>query len=347
MVSVCVFAQAPLAARQSTAVNPQAYVNAIDEYVTGHELPETVMTLQLWTRKDFEAAVDRLILERNPQQLEAAAILQLEMALGVMAVSPEGAQIHFELGEKLLRSLAPTPAERRVNPGREEELHRVWSTWFGVAASGYMWVTDVRRAAPWIRKARQFAPRSSSLRVIEGSAHEIEASGFKPDQGLTNSQKVRTYFERNRRLELAQASFRAAVAADPLNPRARIRLGRILFLFGKIEEARQETERGRELARKPDDIYLAALFLGAIKERLNDLAGARLSYAQALTVAPRSQTVIVALAHLDLMSGRPDRAQSLARAFASAPVDDHVWWAYKNGGLDHDGLATLRERVRQ
>jgi hypothetical protein len=55
--------------------------------------------------------------------------------------------------------------------------------------------------------------------------------------------------------------------------------------------------------------------------------------------------VVIALAHLEWIAGRPDRAQALARVFAAAPVDDHAWWAYKNGGLDYDGLGSLRSRV--
>ncbi len=33
--------------------------------MNGRALTETVMTLQPWTRKDFEAAVDRMIAARN------------------------------------------------------------------------------------------------------------------------------------------------------------------------------------------------------------------------------------------------------------------------------------------
>jgi Flp pilus assembly protein TadD len=106
-------------------------------------------------------------------------------------------------------------------------------------------------------------------------------------------------------------------------------------------------ERGLALATKPDDIYLASLFLGAIEERREDFAAARKFYERALASSPRSQTVVIALAHLDLIAGRPDRAQALARAFAESPGDDHLWWAYRNGGIDHDGLAALRARVRR
>jgi len=343
----CVVAGAPVQASQSAAVNPQAYVHAIEAYTTGHPLTETVMTLQSWTRKDFEAVVDRLILARNVAQLEAAALLELEVGLGMMSVSPERAQIHFELGEKMLRSLTPTPPELRENPKRVEELHRLLSTWFGVAGSGYLWVTDISRATPWIRKALQLAPQSSTLKTLEGSAHEIDAAGFNPDRAQTLSQKARAGFDRAGRLQMAHDSFRDAVAADPLNAAAHIRLGRILFLLEKMTPAREEIERGEALATNPADAYLAALFLGGIQERQKDLAGARDSYTRALSFAPQSQTAIIALAHLELMAGRPDRAQTLARSFAAAPAEDPAWWAYRNGGLDLDGLESLRSRIRK
>ena len=343
-IAVCV---APVEARQSAAVNAEAYANAIEDYRNGSALTETVMSLQLWGRKDFEAAVDRLIAARNISQLEAAAVFELEVGLGVMSVSPEGAQIHFELGEKMLRILAPTPAERRLDPERLETVQRLSSTWFGVAGSGYLWVTDTRRARPWIHKALQLAPHSSVLKTLKGAAHEIDSTGFDPDLVYTLTQKARATTQHAYHLALAQDAFRDAVADDPSDARAHIRLGRVLFLFNKLVQAREEVERGQALAKKPADRYLAALFLGAIKERQRDLAGAREAYTQAFAIAPRSQTVTVALAHLDLMLGRPDRAQAFARAFAEGPRDDQAWWEYRNGGLDHDGLAALRARVRK
>jgi tetratricopeptide (TPR) repeat protein len=332
-------------ARQGGALQPQAYADAIAQYQDGRPLGEAVESLQQWTRKDFEAAADRLILARNISQLEAAAVFELEIGLGVMSVSPQGAQVHFELGEKMLRSLTPTPAELRLDPGRPEDLRAFSSTWLGVAGSGYLWITDTRRAWPWIQKALRLSPLSSVLKTMEGAVHEIDAGDY--DAGVPRSGPGRAsgYFEHWRKLDLALTAFRAATAADPQNAHAQIRLGRALFLLDKMVEARAAAERGLALAKKPDDIYLGSLFLGAIQERQSDLTGARASYARALSTAPRSQTVTVALAHLDLLTGRPDRAQALARAFAAAPVDDHAWWAYKNGGLDYDGLSTLRSRV--
>jgi tetratricopeptide (TPR) repeat protein len=336
---------ASVQARQGAAVNPEAYANAIEAYANGRAVTEAVMALQLWTRKDFDAAVDRLIAARNIRQLEAAAVFELEVGLGVMSISPQGAQIRFELGERMLRSLTPTPVELRLEPGRAEDLRAFSSMWLGVAGSGYLWITDTRRAWPWIQKGLRLSPQSAVLRTLEGAAHEIDAGDYDSIVPRSGPGHANPYFEHQRRLELAHNAFRAATVADPQNAQAYIRMGRSLFLLDKLVEAREAFARGLALGKKPDDLYLGSLFVGAIQERQNDLTGARESYARALSIAPRSQTAIVALAHLELTSGRPDRAQALAQLFANAPADDHAWWAYKNGGLDYDGLSALRARV--
>jgi tetratricopeptide (TPR) repeat protein len=338
---------APVEAGQPRAFRAEAYDEAVEAYAGGRELTATLAALQPWTRKDFEAAVERLVLARNVRQLEAAAVFELEIGIGAMSASPAGAEIHFNLGEKMLRALSPTREELRLNPARAEEVHRLWSTWFGVAGSGFLWITDTRRALPWILKGLAVTPRSAALKVLEGSAHEIDAGHFDTVVPRPGPGRSGAYFDHFRRLDLAYAAFRAASVADPHNAYARIRLGRLLFRLDRAGEAREAIARALAVAGRPDDVYLGSLFLGAIEERQRNFAAAREAYTRALTVAPRGQTVIIALSHLELISGRPDQAQSLAKAFAASPVDDHAWWAYKNGGLDLDGLAALRARVRQ
>ena len=76
------FAVTPVEARQAAAVNPQAYAERDRGLSSGRALTEAVMALQPWARKDFEAAVDRLIAARNISHLEAAAVFELEVGLG-------------------------------------------------------------------------------------------------------------------------------------------------------------------------------------------------------------------------------------------------------------------------
>ena len=89
------------------------------------------------------------------------------------------------------------------------------------------------------------------------------------------------------------------------------------------------------------------MFLGAFLQEQKDLAGARAQFERALKISPRSQNAIVALAYVEMLSGRPDKAQALARSFTGTPNSDEGWWAYKNGTLDAAGLQWLRARVRK
>ena len=88
------------------------------------------------------------------------------------------------------------------------------------------------------------------------------------------------------------------------------------------------------------------MFTGALQESQKDLDGARQSYARALTTAPQSQHAVAALAFVDMMSGRLDRAERVARAYTSATLDD-AWWLHKTGVFDVEGLQWLRQHLRQ
>ena len=46
-----------------------------------------------------------------------------------------------------------------------------------------------------------------------------------------------------------------------------------------------------------------------------------------------------------MMAGRPQDAQARVKAFVSSPKDDLFWWEFRNGGVDHAGIAWLRARV--
>ena len=138
------------------------------------------------------------------------------------------------------------------------------------------------------------------------------------------------------------------MSADPTYALAQIRLGRVEFLFKNMQAGRAcRSQKGSAAAREPSHRYLAAMFMGALLQEQKDLAGARAEFERALEIAPQSQSAIVALAYVELMSGRPDHAQALARGYLGTPNSDEAWWAFKNGTLDHAGLKWLRQRVRK
>jgi Flp pilus assembly protein TadD len=145
----------------------------------------------------------------------------------------------------------------------------------------------------------------------------------------------------------AKRRYADLVKESPAFVKARIRLGRVLWMLEEFEASQLELEHALDQARDPAQRYLSSMFLGALYERKGDLAGARAAYEAARTAAPRSQAATVALGHLEVLAGRPDRAQALARELLSAPPVADEWWSYKNGGFEIAALAWLRSRVWQ
>jgi tetratricopeptide (TPR) repeat protein len=101
--------------------------------------------------------------------------------------------------------------------------------------------------------------------------------------------------------------YRRALSADPAYALAQIRLGRVEFLFKNMKAAAASLQKGSAAAEDPSHRYLAAMFMGAFLQEQRDLPGARVQFERALELAPRSQNAIVALAYVELISGRPDR----------------------------------------
>jgi tetratricopeptide (TPR) repeat protein len=223
----------------------------------------------------------------------------------------------------------------------------VRATWHGVAGSAFLSVNDIDRARPYLSKAVKITPGSAALLTLQGTADEIEGAGYNAEELESLVMKRRAVMQRTRLLVSAEELYRRALSADPAYPLALIRLGRVEFLFGKMKAAATSLEKGSAVARDPSHRYLAAMFMGALLQEQKDLAGARERFERALELAPQSQNALVALAYVELISGRPDHSQTLARGFLGTPNSDEAWWAVKNGTLDHAGLKWLRQRVRK
>jgi tetratricopeptide (TPR) repeat protein len=251
---------------------------------------------------------------------------------------------HIKYGSDLLdRWTATQPALNRTAVDDQKTFR---STWFSVAASAFAAVNDLGFARPLSSKAIGALPYSARAQTLSGVIKEFEAMQFNPEAALTLTRREQNYREQMARLYLAQQDYRKALMFDEHYALAHIRLGRVLHLSGKLREARASLERGQQLAKEPLTQYLSAFFMGALQQDEKDVAAARRSFEQAIAIAPSSQPAVVALAHLELMAGRPDRAHALARTLAEAPTTE-PWWAFHRGGLDLPGLRSLRERAVQ
>lgn len=330
-------------ARGQNAGRPAVdYAAAVRAYVAGHDAAEAVTPLIEWTDGHFKNAVEKYAAQPEPR-FSAAAVLHLEIAAGIVTRSPVGAARHLEFGVQLVRHLQP-PARNlpRLTPA---ETAQFTERWFVAAASTLLSVNDPARAAPFIGRGLGVAPKSADLRVMSGILDEMSALSTNPDESRTGSQISRVMLARTQALSRAKGKYQKLLIDEPQSTRARIRLGRVLLLLDERDLALAELLRAQSEAREPAQRYLAAMFLGALYERSGNLTGARRAYETALAAAPASQAATVALGHLDVMAGRPDRAQALARQLLSKPPVGDEWWSYKNGGFEMAALVWLRQQV--
>ena len=345
---IVMLAGAVLAQAQATP-SPAAYRDAVGVYVKTGDPARAVQPLLGWDRKTLDAAVADVIASQDATLIEAAAVLHLEIGVAIAGISTASSHGYFELGAQLIDNIGPVSSDvrRNLSAERAAEIARVRATYHGVAGSAFLSVNDVFHARPYFARALKITPNSPAILTLQGTADEIDGVVVNPDDVENATLKRRAAQERTRLLLSAEERYRQALSADPSYALAHIRLGRVELLFKNMKAAAVSLEKGSAAAQDPAHRYLAAMFMGAFLQEQKDLEGARAQFERALKLSPRSQNAFVALAYVEMISGRPDKAQALARSFTGTSNSDEGWWAYKNGTLDSAGLQWLRARVRK
>lgn len=338
----------PVAATARQSPSPlEVYRSVVTNYVKTGNAARSVVPLVGLSPAELAAVVDAVVRHNDPVELEAAAVLHLEIGIAVVGMSVSGAMSYLEQGSRLVDTVLPRSDIRRgLSAERIAEINRLRATWHRVAATAFLSVNDVTRARPLVTRAQRIQPRSAATLTLAGTVEELDAGLENPDDIGPPSQRSRAERARAILLLRAERAYTFAVEADPSYALARIRLGRIQYLMKDLKRARESLERGAAAATEPRHRFIAAMFMGALQQSQNDFAGARRSFERALAIAPQSQNAVVALSFTELMSGRTERAREIAQAFTSSSPDD-VWWAYKTGVLDVEGLQWLRQQVRR
>lgn len=339
-IAVTLMAAVPAA---QTPASIDVYRSTVAAYVSGRDINRAVAAIQSWSKKDFESIRDQLAIVANDQELRAAAVLHLEFGAASVERFPEVAEWHLAIGARLMEASTRWLLRQRL---ATDEQVAMQSTWLGVAASLLLSINDSKRARPFVMDGLDIAPKSASMWTQFGALNELEAAVPVVDLWTVNILEPR-FSARQRLAFIAVDAYRKAIEYDPQHAVAHLRLGRVLYILDHLDDARAAIERAQVLATTPREKYLSALTMGAILERRKDLKGARASYERALAVSPKGQAAAVALGHLDVIEGRPDRAQATAEAFFTDPIDDIDWSEFKNGGIDRDRFAWLRKQVRR
>jgi tetratricopeptide (TPR) repeat protein len=327
----CVIAAAWLAivAPSSSPAAPPAYGVLVEQYRTG-DADAAVAALIAWNSA-------RLAREARPARLPGdaamrAAAIALHTEVAIRETSTPRAPVHLEIARSGVAGLAASPD---TQPFRR--------AWYVLTIDYLIHWAALTRAGTIVDQIPRDVADAPETHVAVGLYHETLA-----DSAATARVAVR---ERT----TAARHYRAAVSGSPSLVEARLRLGRVLLLLDRADEALAELERVSAETPDPTVNYLARLFLGQAHERAGRIDDAIDSYRTAIELVPDGQAAGVALGRALLVTGRREAAAEVAirllgrgspESFGSEP---DPWWTYRRGLLSplDLGLARMREAVRR
>jgi tetratricopeptide (TPR) repeat protein len=212
------------------------------------------------------------------------------------------------------------------------------------------------RAGHWAETGLKTAPRDATLFLALGLAAEtIGVTGYAESAPFaTYDTRGRVQYlsmksdpiDKTRQMNVAREAFEKALAIEPGQAEARLRLGRVLWRLGRVREA-QEPLRQAAFAKEESIQYLARLFLGQCLEDAQNLDGAINEYKSALSLRPDTQIGAVALAHALFLRGDVDRAREILEpelAFSGRRKTLDPYWIYLIG--TPEAAAALLDALR-
>ena len=324
-------APAPAAVAQMVTVKERAYWGLVTQYAHG-DRKLAVAAIGGWSEKDFDTTLDSVEdLARAARKCEACEartrfdalplraaallhaqrdrtdrLLTIKQADGAAECSTSAQGL---AGERLLRSVA-------LQPGGQEFVAR-----FSFAMSvDFRAMLCFLRAGHWAEAGLKTAPRDALLFLALGMAAEtIGVTGYaEPTPFPTYDTRGRVQYlsvrsgpiDKAHQMNVAREAFERALAIEPGQAEARLRLGRVLWHLGRAREA-QEPLRRAAIAKEESIRYLAHLFLGQCLEDGQNLGGAIDEYKAALSLWPGAQVGAVALAHALSLRGDADHARDI------------------------------------
>jgi hypothetical protein len=231
---------------------------------------------------------------------------------------------HWRFSRTLLE-LPPHAAWRGEVPRR----------WYVATAAFMQGLSRLSDLVPHLERAQRLFPDDPDVLFAVGMLHEAMASPEVQDAAhetaLPDGMKLGVLSARAH-LGEARAAFRRALDQRPEFADARVRLGRVLDLLGRHDEAARELERVGLADGEMRLRYFAALFLGSAQEALGRHEAAAASFARAADLYPRAQSPHLALSRLARAAGNHAGAIAALEKVLALPADesarDDPWWQY-------------------
>jgi hypothetical protein len=259
---------------------------------------------------------------------------------------------HWNMGRRLLDRVRPVDSKKSKtvpDPGADETVRQ----WYLVGCA-YMLRTRFMEMNHFSRALELF-PNDPDVLFLAASAHENNA-GVRTQSVMRSLKAPRDVtFEvqdEGAELRLAEQLYKRALERNPKLIEARIRLGRVLALRGRHEEAIEQLKQG-QTASEPLLQFYAHLFLGGEFEALANGPEARRSYERASAIQPTAQSPLFGLSRVADQEGDRAAAREIIARVLTLPAHDveraDPWWVYDVVQARHvDGLlAQLRQQIER
>jgi tetratricopeptide (TPR) repeat protein len=300
-----------------------AYREAVVTYLRG-DFDSAAVAAHLIGPAEIPKQVKAFITEERhrPPLLRAALMLHTEIVLGLrpggLRMPRDERQAHVNAQAALLGALEIPPRDPNTNP-----FLQAWYLLVIADAQGNLNLPTAKLTTVTARKS------------LGDYAELLLASGALEELAWTLQHEQQSQLGVNGDLKEAESAYRRALILNPKLIEAQLRLGRVLTLRDKPDDAVRALEQLRPDNTEGGFLYLARLFEGAAFEQQGQMDRAADSYRSAIAVMPASQSARVALAHLRHAVGHRPEAVDLVRELAGGAqrADDRAdpWLWYIRG----------------
>lgn len=210
-----------------------------------------------------------------------------------------------------------------------------------------------------LRTARERIPDGASILYASGMLAELLATDYALAGATTfNSASRGQVFQldhvlarRNGNLNDAAGWLRQASTLDPGNDLLRVHLGRVLALRRDDDNAYCVLNDVLQTTKDEATAYLAAIFIGGLRERQVKLEDAAAAYRAAIARFPLGHAAYIGLSEVLQRTGKGDQSREVLHNLLSeslGPSREPLWWyQFDPPGVAEGRLDALRKEVRQ
>jgi tetratricopeptide (TPR) repeat protein len=341
-------ASAPFAAAQPAG--ERSLADLARAYRSGHH-ESAVLAATLLPREAVESEVDRIAtlftrsgLAGNRERQGAVALLTEAALQDLQDGASERGRWELQSAERLVR-IGPAAT-------RGGEFDRVF---YLLAGTALQWAGDLETSHDVLERGLRAAGDDPELQTAIGVVIETVAAlrqyDPSPDSGRRRTQHGGYATETGGAGSLGIATpslaadrYERALSLDPRLVEARLRLGRVRLLQGRLDQALRELEPVAAQAGDPRLRYLARLFQGRVLEALADFEGSAAAFRAAADIVPGAQSALIALARALDRLGDPGAAQAALEGASRSGGPEDPWWDYLSGQPRR--LAPWRDELR-